>query len=133
MAGTIGVLSLGTRRDAAFCADDLASLTQIARQVAIAIENARVFGEVSDLKNKLAQEKLHLEDDIQGMVSLDHAVWFHRPARADDWLFYDVHSLVNAGGRGLLRGAMRDGDRRVVVSVAQEMRLHAVRVALERA
>jgi acyl-CoA thioesterase II len=65
----------------------------------------------------------HLEDDIQGMVSLDHAAWFHRPARADEWLFYDVHSLVNAGGRGLLRGEMRDTDGRVVVSVAQEMRL----------
>ena len=45
-----------------------------------------------------------------GMVSLDHAAWFHRPARADDWLFYDVQSLVNAGGRGLLRGVMRDTD-----------------------
>jgi acyl-CoA thioesterase-2 len=69
---------------------------------------------------------LHLEGDIQGMVSLDHAVWFHRAARADDWLFYDVHSLVNAGGRGLLRGTMRDRDGRVVVSVAQEMRLTPV-------
>lgn len=66
---------------------------------------------------------LHLEGDTTGMVSLDHAVWFHRPARADTWLFYDVHSLVNAGGRGLLRGVMRDGEGRVVVSVVQEMRL----------
>jgi acyl-CoA thioesterase-2 len=66
---------------------------------------------------------LHLEGDITGMVSLDHAAWFHRPARADEWLFYDVHSLVNAGGRGLLRGAIRDPEGRVVVSVAQEMRL----------
>ena len=49
---------------------------------------------------------LHLDGDTQGMVSLDHAVWFHRPARADDWLFYDVHSLVNVGGRGLLRGTI---------------------------
>jgi acyl-CoA thioesterase-2 len=69
---------------------------------------------------------LHLDGDIEGMVSLDHAAWFHRPARADDWLFYDVHSLVNAGGRGLLRGVMRDGEGRVVVSVAQEMRLTPV-------
>jgi len=66
---------------------------------------------------------LHLEGDIQGMVSLDHAVWFHRPARADAWLFYDVHSLVNAGGRGLLRGTIVDGERRIVASVAQEMLL----------
>jgi acyl-CoA thioesterase-2 len=60
------------------------------------------------------------------MVSLDHAAWFHRPARADEWLYYDVHSLVNAGGRGLLRGEMRDEVGRVVVSVAQEMRLTPV-------
>jgi acyl-CoA thioesterase-2 len=66
---------------------------------------------------------LHLEGDITGMVSLDHAAWFHRPARADEWLFYDVHSLVNAGGRGMLRGVIRDADGRVVISVAQEMRL----------
>jgi acyl-CoA thioesterase-2 len=69
---------------------------------------------------------LHLEGDIQGMISLDHAAWFHRPARADAWLFYDVHSLVNAGGRGLLRGVMRDPEGRVVISVAQEMRLARV-------
>jgi acyl-CoA thioesterase-2 len=69
---------------------------------------------------------LHLDGDTQGMVSLDHAAWFHRPARADEWLYYDVHSLVNAGGRGLLRGVMRDVDGRVIVSVAQEMRLTPV-------
>src|SRR5205807_1557326 len=64
--------------------------------------------------------------DTQGMVSLDHAAWFHRQARADSWLFYDVQSLVNAGGRGLLRGTMRDTEGRVTVSVAQEMRLTPV-------
>jgi len=69
---------------------------------------------------------LHLEGDTQGMVSLDHAAWFHRRVRADAWLFYDVHSLVNAGGRGLLRGTMRDAEGRVAVSVAQEMRLTPV-------
>jgi acyl-CoA thioesterase-2 len=69
---------------------------------------------------------LHLDGDMQGIVSLDHAAWFHRPARADEWLFYDVHSLVNAGGRGLLRGVMRDTEGHVVVSVAQELLLTPV-------
>lgn len=69
---------------------------------------------------------LHLEGDTQGMVSLDHAVWFHRPLRADEWLLYDLHSLVNAGGRGLLRGTMHGPDRRLAVSVAQEMLLRPV-------
>jgi acyl-CoA thioesterase-2 len=69
---------------------------------------------------------LHLEGDTQGMVSVDHTAWFHRPARVDEWLFYDVHSLVNAGGRGLLRGVIRDRRGRVIASVAQEMRLTPV-------
>ena len=66
---------------------------------------------------------LRLEGDTTGMVSLDHAVWFHRSPRADEWLYFDVQSLVNAGGRGLLRGVMRDPQGRIVASVAQEMLL----------
>lgn len=66
---------------------------------------------------------LRLEGDTTGMVSLDHALWIHRPPRLDEWLFSDFHSLVNAGGRGLLRGAIRDRDGRVVASMAQEMLL----------
>jgi acyl-CoA thioesterase-2 len=60
------------------------------------------------------------------MVSIDHAAWFHRPLRADEWLFYDVHSLVNTAGRGVLRGTMYGPDRHVAVSVAQEMLLRPV-------
>jgi acyl-CoA thioesterase II len=69
---------------------------------------------------------LYLDGDTTGMVSLDHAIWFHRPARADEWIYYDVHSVVNAAGRGLLRGTMRDTDGRIVTSVAQEMRLQVI-------
>ena len=69
---------------------------------------------------------LHLEGDVTGMVSIDHAAWFHRPLRADEWLFYDVHALVNTGGRGVLRGTMYGPDRHVAVSVAQEMLLRPV-------
>jgi acyl-CoA thioesterase-2 len=69
---------------------------------------------------------LHLEGDVTGMVSIDHAAWFHRPLRADEWLFYDVHSLVNTAGRGVLRGTMYGPDRCVAVSVAQEMLLRPV-------
>ena len=61
--------------------------------------------------------------DFAAMTSLDHAIWFHRPARADEWLFYDLHSLVHEGGRGTLRGTIHNPDRRIVASVVQEMRL----------
>jgi acyl-CoA thioesterase-2 len=59
--------------------------------------------------------------DRSHMVSVDHAMWFHRPARADDWLLYDVQSLVHFGGRGTIRGVLCGPDRRVLCSVAQEL------------
>jgi acyl-CoA thioesterase-2 len=69
---------------------------------------------------------LHLDGDTSGMISLDHAAWFHRFARADEWLLQDVQSLVNAGGRGTLRGVIRDTTGRIVASMAQEMLLQPV-------
>jgi acyl-CoA thioesterase-2 len=74
----------------------------------------------------LGGRPLHLEGDVTGMISLDHAAWFHRPARADQWLLHDVQSLVNAGGRGTLRGVIRDRHGRIVASMAQEMLLQPV-------
>jgi acyl-CoA thioesterase-2 len=53
-------------------------------------------------------------------ASLDHAVWFNRPARADDWLLFDVEPLSNFGARGLARGSMRTRDGTLVATVAQE-------------
>ncbi len=69
---------------------------------------------------------LHLDGDTTGMISLDHAAWFHRPVRADDWLLQDVQSLVNAGGRGTLRGVIRNRQGQIVASMAQEMLLRPV-------
>jgi acyl-CoA thioesterase-2 len=60
------------------------------------------------------------------MISLGHAAWFHRFARADEWLLQDVQSLVNAGGRGTLRGVIRDTSGTIVASMAQEMLLQPV-------
>jgi acyl-CoA thioesterase-2 len=54
------------------------------------------------------------------MASLDHAMWFHRPFRADDWLLYDQHALSTASARGLAGGAIYCRDGRLAVSVVQE-------------
>jgi formate hydrogenlyase transcriptional activator len=64
-AGVVGVLSLGALRENAFSCDDLAFLTQVARQLALAIENALAYGEVSEEKQKLTLEKLYLEDELR--------------------------------------------------------------------
>ena len=53
-------------------------------------------------------------------ASLDHAMWFHRPFRADQWLLYAQDSPVAYGARGLARGEMFTADGDLVVSVVQE-------------
>ena len=53
-------------------------------------------------------------------ASLDHAMWFHRPFRADEWLLYDQVSPSASGGRGLATGRLFSSDGRLVVSVVQE-------------
>ncbi|MGW6914811.1 acyl-CoA thioesterase [Kitasatospora sp. NPDC054939] len=54
------------------------------------------------------------------MASLDHAMWFHRPFRTDDWLLYQQESPIAHGARGLARGQIYDRSGRLVVSVVQE-------------
>lgn len=53
-------------------------------------------------------------------ASLDHAVWFHAPFRADDWLFYDQRGLWSGGGRAFCSGSLFDRSGTLVASVAQE-------------
>jgi acyl-CoA thioesterase-2 len=57
--------------------------------------------------------------DVVG-ASLDHAMWFHRPFRADEWLLYDQESPTAQGGRGLAAGRIFTRDGRLAVSVIQE-------------
>lgn len=54
------------------------------------------------------------------MASLDHAMWFHRPFRADEWILYDQDTPSASGGRGLARGLMWDADGNLLISVVQE-------------
>ncbi|MEV7601819.1 acyl-CoA thioesterase II [Kitasatospora sp. NPDC089797] len=54
------------------------------------------------------------------MASLDHAMWFHQPFRADEWLLYQQESPIAHGARGLARGQIYDRNGQLVVSVVQE-------------
>jgi acyl-CoA thioesterase-2 len=54
------------------------------------------------------------------MASLDHAMWFHRPFRADDWLLYVQDTPSAAGSRGLARGLIFRQSGEMAVSVVQE-------------
>ncbi len=61
----IGVLVLGRLRDDAFSQADISFLSQVANQIALAVENALVYREIRELKEQLSKEKLYLEDEIR--------------------------------------------------------------------
>jgi acyl-CoA thioesterase-2 len=54
------------------------------------------------------------------LASIDHAIWFHRDLRVDDWLLYAIESPSASGARGFSRGSVFTRDGRLVASVAQE-------------
>jgi acyl-CoA thioesterase-2 len=55
------------------------------------------------------------------VASLDHAMWWHRPGRVDDWMLYVQQSPSARGGRGLANGRIYQRDGRLLASVAQEI------------
>ncbi|MGI9286786.1 MAG: acyl-CoA thioesterase [Pseudomonadales bacterium] len=61
----------------------------------------------------------HMSDEVQ-VASIDHAMWFHRPFRVDDWLLYEVTSSSASFGRGFSNGSIFDQAGDLVASVAQE-------------
>src|SRR2546426_1152385 len=61
----LGTLNVGSLREDAFTDDDVDLLAQVANQIAIAVGNALAFGQIAELKAKLAEEKLYLEDEIR--------------------------------------------------------------------
>src|SRR5712671_4056828 len=71
---TLGVLTLGSRVENTFSTEDVDFLGRVAGQVAIAIENALAYREIAELKDKLAQEKLYLEEEIRGDVDFEGIV-----------------------------------------------------------
>ncbi|WP_421699278.1 acyl-CoA thioesterase [Ancylobacter sp.] len=73
-----------------------------------------------------------LGENLQ-VASLDHALWLHRPFRADDWLLYAQDSPSAAGARGLARGLIYDRAGRLVASVAQEGLIRPVRAPASQA
>jgi formate hydrogenlyase transcriptional activator len=70
----LGILAVAKREENAFDGDAVAFLTQVANQVAIGVENALAYREIADLKDRLAQEKLYLEDELRGEMDFEGIV-----------------------------------------------------------
>lgn len=71
------------------------------------------------LDTALLPHGLHRLDNAF-MASLDHAMWFHRPFRADEWLLYAQDTPSASGGRGFARGSVFTSDGKLAVTVVQE-------------
>ena len=67
-----------------------------------------------------------VEPGTRRAASVDHAVWFHRPFRADDWLWCGQRSPVYTGGRGTCEGSFYDAAGRLVASCAQEVSIRRI-------
>lgn len=67
----------------------------------------------------IAHAKLLFDADMQ-LASLDHALWFHRPFRWDDWILYAQDSPSASGARGFCRGALYTRDGTLIASTVQE-------------
>ena len=72
------------------------------------------------LGSSLRPHGLHWVDKRLMTASLDHAIWFHAPLRADNWLLYAMDSPKAGNGRSFNRGAIYTRDGVLVASVAQE-------------
>jgi formate hydrogenlyase transcriptional activator len=70
----LGVLAVARREENAFDDEEVAFLIQVANQVAIGVENSLAYSEIADLKDRLAQEKLYLEEEIRGEMDFEGIV-----------------------------------------------------------
>jgi len=70
----LGTLSVGSLSEAAFTEDDARILTQVANQIAIAVENALAYRQIAELKDKLSEEKLYLQDEIRTQYNFEEII-----------------------------------------------------------
>jgi acyl-CoA thioesterase-2 len=85
--------------------------------------HAAVLAYASDLtllSASVVPHGVYIGDPRLVPASLDHAMWFHRPFRADEWLLYDQVSPSASGGRGFATGRLFTQQGRLIASVAQE-------------
>ena len=72
--GAVGTLNVGSKRDHAFSVQDQELLNQVAAQLAIALDNARAYREIAALKDRLAEEKLYLQDEIRTELHFEEII-----------------------------------------------------------
>jgi formate hydrogenlyase transcriptional activator len=109
----LGVLGVG-RRDKVFTSEDVAFLNQVAGQVAIAIENALAYGQIADLKNKLALENVYLEDEIRSEMNFEEIIGTSSKLRS---VLQEVETVAPTGSTVLIHGETGTGKELIARAI----------------
>jgi formate hydrogenlyase transcriptional activator len=116
---SLGVLALGRRQDSDFDREEVEFLCQVANQVAIAVENALAYGEIAELKDKLAQEKLYLEEEIRGEIDFEGIVGQSSALRQ---VLHLVDTVAPSGSTVLLLGETGTGKELIARAIHDRSR-----------
>jgi formate hydrogenlyase transcriptional activator len=116
---TVGVLIVARKQVNSFTREDVDFLTEASGQIAIAIENCFAYREVSDLKDKLAQEKLYLESEIRGEMDFEQIVGNSPPLKR---VLQLVETVATADSTVLLLGETGTGKELIARAIHDRSR-----------
>jgi len=110
----LGVMGLGSKREGDFSDDDLCFIGQVASQVALAVENALAFGEVSQLKDRLARENVYLESEIRSELHFEEIVG---KSKALKRVLAEIETVAPADSTVLIYGETGTGKELIARAV----------------
>ena len=111
---TLGVLSLARLTPIAFSSRDLEFLRLVANQVAIAVENALAYDEIAELKDRLAQEKVYLEDEIRSELNFEEIVGRSASLRS---VLQDIETVAPTDSTVLIYGETGTGKELIARAI----------------
>ena len=110
----LGTLNVASMRDAAFAPHDVELLTQIGNELAIAVENALAFRQIEELKNKLAEEKLYLEDEIRTEYDFEEIVGESQSLKR---VLHDLETVAPTDSTVLIKGESGTGKELIARAI----------------
>jgi formate hydrogenlyase transcriptional activator len=110
----LGVLGVGSLREGTFHEDDVAFLRQVANQIAIAVENASAYGEISQLKDRLARENIYLESELRNELLFEDIVG---KSQALQHVLREVETVAPADSTVLIYGETGTGKELIARAV----------------
>ncbi len=110
----LGTLNAASRREGAFTPEDMDLLSQVANQIAIAVENALAYRQIADLKDKLTKEKLYLEDEIRTEYNFEEIIGESAVLKR---ILKQVETVAPTGSTVLIQGETGTGKELIARAI----------------